>query len=180
MEKVVIQYELDEKTYIEINRECIKYEKKEDRGIVNFFCGANLLLGLIDLLKGNFIEFTPNRIWVHLFCLILIIIANTNFLKDFLARRAFRKSLRKNEQEENKKRIFEFTEETFSVSQGKENSTALYNKIKRVVETKNMFFLYVDAFNSIKVFKRFSTVEEIDNIRKILQSNIKKYKIINK
>lgn len=171
MDKIVSNTTYTKKVLKDLNRNHFKYETRITRKIINIIVAIDILANLILLLMGDYTYFTTNVIFGQIFLLVIVAVINTSILADistYMFLKTDKVSL-------DLKTEMTFDKENITAVNEVENMTLSYDKLYKILETKEYIYLYLNKQQSFIVNKENISVTDLAVLRDILKQNVKKY-----
>lgn len=171
VENLVTKIEYTKKVLKDLNNNHFKYETRIARKIINIITLIYISFNIIALVMGHFDYFTVRLILTQVVLLIIVGITNTSILTD-ISTHLF---LKTDKVSLGLKTEMTFDNEKVVAVNEMENMTLTYDKLYRVLETKEYIYLYLNKQQALIVNKGNISVVELALLRDILKSNVKKY-----
>ena len=171
MDKIVTKVEYTKKVLKDLNKNHFKYETRVGRRIINILLIIYFLADIFALVMGNFDYFTHTIIFINVILLMVAVITNTSILAE-ISTYMFLKT--------DKVSLGLKTEMTFDTEKiiavnEVENMTLTYDKLYKIMETKEYIYLYLNKQQTLIINKDNISVTDLAVLRDILKSNVKKY-----
>ena len=171
MEEIVLNVEYTKKVIIDFNRNHYKFSNRIYNKICNIFVGIIVACDVLLLCLGAYDVFTLDVVICQALVVLCIAILNTNIFPDVFTN-SFLKSDKLSHGLNSK---MTFNKEKLVVENEIETMNLEYNKLYKVMETKEYIYLYINKNQAIIVTKQSTSEENISKLVGMLRVSVSKY-----